>query len=78
MLTPIQMKMNEKGVAADWNNILYIYYTYNQQPVSIDLNGYITEKIMDGIFAEMAEAEKLVRTDASWQTTENLELVFGN
>jgi len=78
MLTPIQMKLNEKGVAADWNNILSIYYTYSQQPVSIDLNGYITEKIMDGIFAEMAEAEKLVRTDAGWRTTESLELVFGN
>ena len=78
LLTPIQLKLNEKGATADWNNILSIYYTYTQQPVSIDLNGYITEKIVDGIFAEMAKGEKLVRTDASWQTTESLELVFGN
>ena len=78
LLTPIQLKLNEKGVTADWNNILSIYYTYNPQPVSIDLNGHVTEKIVDGIFAEMAEAEKLIRTDETWQTTESLELVFGN
>ncbi len=76
--TPVQMKLNEKGVPGEWNNILSIYYTYNPQPVSIDLNGYITGKIVDGIFTEMAKAEKLVRTDATWQTTESLELVFGN
>lgn len=78
LLTPIQMKLNEKGVTADWNQILSVYYTYNPQPVSIDLNGHVTEKIVDGIFAEMAKAEKLIRTDATWQLTESLELVFGN
>lgn len=78
LLTPVQMKLNEKGVTADWNQILSVYYTYNPQPVSIDLNGHVTEKIVDGIFAEMAKAEKLIRTDATWQLTESLELVFGN
>jgi hypothetical protein len=76
--TPIQMMLAEKGVATDWNNILSIYYTYNSQPVSIDLNGYVTEKIVDGILTEMAKAERLVRTDETWRTTENLKLVFGN
>jgi len=49
LLTPVQMKLNEKGVTADWNQILSVYYTYNPQPVSIDLNGHVTEKIVDGI-----------------------------
>lgn len=78
LLTPVQMKLNEKGVVDDWNQILSAYYTFNPQPVSIDLYGHITEKIVDGIFTEMEKAEKLVRTDATWRTTESLELVFGN
>lgn len=75
--TPVQVKLNEKNVPAEWNNILSIYYTYNSQPVSIDLNGHITEKIVNAVFTEMAKVEKLVRTDATWQTTESLKLVFG-
>lgn len=78
LLTPVQLKLNEKGVPEEWNNILSAYYAYNPQPVSIDLYGYIVDKMMEGVFAEMAKAEKLIRTDATWQITENLELVFGN
>ncbi|MBO4654491.1 MAG: DUF4197 family protein [Bacteroidales bacterium] len=78
LLTPVRMKLNEKNVTTEWNNILSVYYTYNPQPVSIDLNGHITDRIVEAVFAEMAKVEKLVRTDATWQTTENMELVFGN
>ena len=78
LLTPVQMKLNEKNVMAEWNNILSVYYTYNPQPVSIDINGHITDKIVEAVFVEMAKVEKLVRTDATWQTTESLQLVFGN
>ena len=72
------MKLNEKGVSAEWNNILSLYYTYNPQPVSLDLYGHIVDKMLDGVFTEMGKAEKLIRTDATWQTTESLQLVFGN
>lgn len=76
--TPVQVKLNEKNVPTEWNNILSIYYNYNPQPVSIDLNTYITEKIVDAVFEEMAAAEELIRTDETMQLTESLELVFGN
>ena len=78
LITPVQMKLNEKGVSAEWNNILSLYYTYNPQPVSLDLYGHIVDKMLDGVFTEMGKAEKLIRTDATWQTTESLQLVFGN
>ena len=75
--TPVQLKLNEKGVQAEWNQILSEYYTYNPQPVSLDLYGHIVDKMLEGIFTEMGKAETLIRTDATWQTTENLVLVFG-
>ena len=78
LMTPVRMKLNEKGVPEEWDNILSVYYTYNPQPVSIDIYSYIVDEMLDGIFTEMGYAEESIRTDPTWQITENLELVFGN
>ena len=78
LMTPVRMKLNEKGVPDEWNNILQLYYTYDPQPVSIDIYSHIVDEMMDGIFTEMGKAEALIRTEASWQITESLQLVFGN
>jgi len=77
LMTPVRMKLTEKGVPDEWNHILSVYYTYNPQPVSIDIYSHIVDKMMDGIFAEMGLAEELIRTDPTMHITENLELVFG-
>lgn len=78
LLTPVQMKLSEKGVQDEWNNILMEYYTYNPQPVSIDLYAHIVDKMMEGVFTEMGKMEELIRTDPTWRVTDNLQLVFGN
>jgi hypothetical protein len=77
LLAPVQVKLNEKGVMTEWNQILAIYYTYNPQPVSIDLNSYVTNQIVDAVFSEMGVAEGYIRSDDSWQTTDILALIFG-
>lgn len=74
--TPIQMKLNEKGVQSEWNNILNQYYVYNPQAVSIDLYGHIVDKIIDGVFTEMGKMEGLIRQDESYQVSDILILVF--
>lgn len=76
--TPVQIKLVEFGVLAEWNNILQIYYTYNPQPVSIDLTSSVTSQMLDGIYSEMAKMEQLVRTNESYRTTDDMALVFGN
>jgi hypothetical protein len=76
LLTPVQIKLNEKGVQSDWDNILNKYYTYNPQAVSIDLYGYVTDKIIDGIFKEMGKGEGLIRSDETYQEMDILALVF--
>ena len=78
LMTPVRMKLNEIGVTDEWNNILQLYYTYDPQPVSIDIYSHIVDEMMNGIFTEMGKAEALIRTDPAWQITENLEIVFGN
>ena len=70
--------MSERGIPTEWNNILQIYYSYNPQPVSIDLTSSITSQMLNGIYAEMAKMEELIRTNEAYRTTDDLELVFGN
>jgi hypothetical protein len=43
-----------------------------------DLDGYITDKALDGLFLKIAEQEKLIRTDPAARTTDLLKQVFGN
>lgn len=45
--------------------------------VKADLNGYVVEKGMDGIFHYMAKEEAAIRRDPAKRTTELLRKVFG-
>lgn len=43
-----------------------------------DLDGYITEKALDGLFLKVAEEEKAIRTNPVARSTELLKKVFGS
>ena len=43
-----------------------------------DLDAYVTEKALDGLFLKVAEEEKRIRTNPAARSTELLEKVFGS
>jgi hypothetical protein len=43
----------------------------------LDLDQYVTEKSLDGIFTRVGEEEKRIRTDPAAQVTPLLKKVFG-
>lgn len=45
---------------------------------SIDLDGYITQKALDGLFLKLAEEEKRIRQNPMARGTELLQKVFGS
>ena len=47
------------------------------KPVSLDLDQYVTEKSLDGIFTMVGQAEKEIRTNQEAQVTPILKKVFG-
>ena len=47
-------------------------------PVDTDLNKYVTEKAIDGIFHLVAQEEKAIRKDPISRTTDLLKKVFGS
>ncbi len=44
---------------------------------SLDLDDYVTQKTLDGLFTMLAEEEKKIRTNPAARTTELLKSVFG-
>ena len=43
----------------------------------IDLNHYVTNKALDGLFFMVAQEERKIRTDPAAQVTDLLKKVFG-
>jgi hypothetical protein len=47
-------------------------------PVPVDLDAYVTEKALSGLFVMVAEEEKKIRRDPTARVTDLLKDVFGN
>ncbi len=62
-----------------WNSV---FTTYNKVPfvkkVNTDLNAYVTEKALAGIFYQVALEEQKIRKNPAAQTTDLLKKVFGS
>ena len=47
------------------------------EPLRFDLDQYVTDKALDGLFLMLAEEEKKIRTDPAARVTDLLQKVFG-
>jgi hypothetical protein len=47
------------------------------KPVDVDLDGYLTDKALDGLFLKLAQEEEKIRTDPAARITDLLKRVFG-
>ncbi len=61
-----------------WEEILTIYARYNSSPVILDLPYEITRQISENIITEMAEEEKLIRSQEEHRVTDLLKSVFAD
>jgi len=70
--------MSEVGVTRSYKNLLgkYESFTFGQSE-SLDLDNYVTNKALDGLFYTLGEEEKKIRTDPAARVTELLKKVFG-
>jgi hypothetical protein len=65
-------------VGADkvWSNIITKYNAIAGKNINPDLNGYVTEQAVKGVFNMVAEKEAGIRTNANLRTTTLLQQVF--
>ncbi|MEX0732504.1 MAG: DUF4197 domain-containing protein [Aquisalimonadaceae bacterium] len=59
-------------IADSWNRLPLV------QPLSLNLEDYVTEQALDGLFVILAQEEARIRKDPVARTTDLLRHVFGN
>ena len=75
----ISSGMNEAGVTQAFQAMTERYTSILPfaKPESLDLDNYVTNKALDGLFYTVSQEEKKIRMDPSARTTEILKKVFG-
>ncbi|CAA6829187.1 MAG: Unknown protein [uncultured Aureispira sp.] len=74
----IKKSLNQVGASDAWGTVIS---NYNKVPfiekVNPDLDDYVTNKAMDGVFLMIEKEEKLIRKDPVKRVTDILKKVFG-
>lgn len=73
----VEDKISEVGADNIWSQVTTGYNTLSGQQVNTDINDYVTNKALDGIFKLIGEEEKKIREDPLHRVTELLQRVFG-
>jgi len=75
----VSSSMNEVGVTRAYKNMMDQYTTIPfVKAESLDLDHYVTEKSLGGLFYTVGQEEKKIRTDPAARTTDLLRKVFGS
>jgi len=74
----VSSSMNEVGVTKKYKDMMGKYESLPfVDKESIDLDSYVTNKSMDGLFYMVGQEEKKIRTDPAARVTDLLKTVFG-
>jgi hypothetical protein len=75
----VEQVMDQVGVNRQYNDLIGSYKRVPfAQSVTFDVNQYVTEKAMDGIFFVVAQEERKVRTNPAARVNDLLKEVFGS
>lgn len=72
----IENSLGKVGADKIWAQIFTSYNTFTGQNVTTDLNRYVTEQAVQGVFKMVAEKETGIRNNISMRTTPLLQEVF--
>ena len=74
----ISTSMNEVGATRSYKNMMSKYESIPfMDKQSLDLDHYVTNKSLDGLFYMVGQEEKKIRTDPAARVTDLLKTVFG-
>lgn len=75
----VQNALSQAGAVQAYDNVMGQYAALPFMPdVKADLNSYVVDKAMDGIFYYVAQEEAAIRANPAKRTTEILQKVFGS
>ena len=75
----VSRQMQDVGVARLYDSMLDVYdaIPLTTKPALVELDGYVTDKALDGLFTVLAAEEAEIRSDPAARTTELLRRAFG-
>ena len=74
----ISSSMNEVGATRSYKEMMGKYESIPfMDKQSLDLDHYVTDKALDGLFYMVGQEEKKIRTDPAARATDLLKTVFG-
>ncbi len=73
----VKASLGKVGADKVWTNLISKYNALTGQAVSTDLNEYVTNETINGVFKMVAEKESGIRNNSVMRTTSILQKVFG-
>lgn len=72
----VENSLGKVGADKIWEQIIGKYNTFTGQSVNTDLNSYVTEQAINGVFKMVAQKESGIRNNIGLRTTPLLQEVF--
>lgn len=72
----IEASLGKVGADKVWNNLISRYNTLTGNKIDTNLNAYVTQQAINGVFNMVAEKEAGIRGNKALQTTSLLQQVF--
>lgn len=73
----VAASLDKVGAQKVWTQLISKYNLLTGKSVTTDLNAYVTEQAINGVFKMVAEKEEGIRNNPALQTTSILQQVFG-
>lgn len=73
----VEGSLGKVGADKVWEQIISKYNGITKQTIDTDLNNYVTQETVNGIFKMVAEKESAIRDNPVFRTTSLLDKVFG-
>jgi hypothetical protein len=73
----IKQSLDKVGATKYWKDVFTTYNRFSTSPVNTDLEAYVTEKALDGIFSQIALEEANIRANPAARLTSITQKVFG-
>lgn len=74
----IDRSLSKVSATKYWDDVFSVYNRFSKNPVNTDLNAYVTEKALSGLFYHIGLQEQQIRKDPAKRVTEILRRVFGS
>ena len=74
----IESSLKKVNATKYWTEVFTVYNKFSLTPVNADINEYVTERALRGIFFYVGEEEKKIRANPAARVSDILKKVFGS